>query len=840
MLNYESLLESYSSNKTLKPVQTEMIKTISNVMAKINSNQFLLAITYTGKYEDVELFTKLTKKCCDICNLVMKTELTEEPAVSKAFRSIAFVSVSDLKMKKFENRQAEPLTYWLQPLITFEVLLRPTVDLKTFVNRLELIQKLKNYSNSRLFFELMKASLLLNHNAHDTTLESLYGAFTFIKVPNILKTLVQQSADFDDKLDHSSDIFVTMELLLKNSTVLDLIDLQSSCNNLEALVNEVAKHGLLNEQQVQQLIAKREPTSTALQKLDPTPQSKQPIAKLVVRAEHPLNGVLKSLNSEYGKLQDANHNMLSQMLKCNSCDLIFSVAIMDGKLKQLVSLLIKCNEHSKQANIVEPEKTNKTAELFDVTFLMLVNLVQNYGSDIVLSDQTDSFFEKWVRECMAERNKPKSAMAMVKQCDAAKVDELLNYLRNPESKTVLKWEEICLLIPAALYNTLKAWENDNISNTEAKTILDSLTKRLSAYSVCAGSWLCNYMQVIRQEEIQKAMSMANLIVQTQSDDENVRRKLGLMQQIIRKMQYDIHPAGSSKIRALMHTQNIVSRTPLQDQFDDVWKTINDNGWLSIESAQMLESLLHAGGHQWLMEKLYAQILKCKFKHEMTKTVDIVFAIMHLDIESFTITLIQNIILEILLNNLRSTELVEPYSTVVARLCVYALIVSVEAHNNLKPNERKRQRSIDDDDLSNTASKMMRLDSELSGMDTFSTDFVHDEKGLLSEKMYACLISMFEVFYEHSNKDSLNPNVYFIFQFLSTLIQIGPAKLVKPILRTIPNGLVQNLIKVIPVEELGVGFSTRLYDLESTQGRQSAVSDLCLLQNIKMQNEGVSL
>lgn len=56
-------------------------------------------------------------------------------------------------------------------------------------------------------------------------------------------------------------------------------------------------------------------------------------------------------------------------------------------------------------------------------------IFQTYGSEVVLSDEGgsggDSFFEQWVRECMAERGHPKYPDIMLRGCDTTKLDALL-------------------------------------------------------------------------------------------------------------------------------------------------------------------------------------------------------------------------------------------------------------------------------------------------------------------------------------------------------------------------------------------------------------------------------
>lgn len=98
-----------------------------------------------------------------------------------------------------------------------------------------------------------------------------------------------------------------------------------------------------------------------------------------------------------------------------------------------------------------------------------------------------------------------------------------------------------------------------------------------------------------------------------SSQDNFKERLGLSLQIIRKMQYDVHPTGNLKSRSLTLTQNLVSRNPLIEQFKDVWNTVVEHGWVPVRAAQVIESLLHAGGPAWLAKKLVEEMLKCKYK-----------------------------------------------------------------------------------------------------------------------------------------------------------------------------------------------------------------------------------
>lgn len=104
---------------------------------------------------------------------------------------------------------------------------------------------------------------------------------------------------------------------------------------------------------------------------------------MIIRAEPTLAGILKTLNTDYTKIQEALLSMLCQVLTGKSFELILAVATVEGKLKTFVSKLIKFNECSKQINDAVTGKMAATrAMLFDVSFLMLCSIVQTYGSEV--------------------------------------------------------------------------------------------------------------------------------------------------------------------------------------------------------------------------------------------------------------------------------------------------------------------------------------------------------------------------------------------------------------------------------------------------------------------------
>ena len=68
----------------------------------------------------------------------------------------------------------------------------------------------------------------------------------------------------------------------------------------------------------------------------------------------------------------------------------------------LVTKLLMFNDGCKESQGESVKVSQNRAALFDMTFLMLVYMVQCFGSEVVLADTKPCFFSSWARQCMAE------------------------------------------------------------------------------------------------------------------------------------------------------------------------------------------------------------------------------------------------------------------------------------------------------------------------------------------------------------------------------------------------------------------------------------------------------
>ncbi|XP_029032801.1 mediator of RNA polymerase II transcription subunit 24 isoform X2 [Osmia bicornis bicornis] len=848
---YLHALTKMPQNSPLTPQPTELMDKPASILKQMLSSDFLCAMMYLAKYDDKDLYIEVVKKCQEIEALLKTSSLKSSVPIEESLKKLCNLEIDCLTLSP-EMTQMESITHCLQPLFAVQVLLNPSTETAVFVNQMLMVQRLKNYTNARLYCEIIRACLMCLHNVVGMFKESQWGAFTFLKVPLILKELHMAHSNGDDKSEYSQDVLDAFELLLQFTPLLDIMDTACSCNSVECLLNALQKVGLVTEKQAKQLSSRREGVTASLQKLDSS-TSTPSIPKVIVRAEPTLSGILKTLNADYMKIHEALLSMLYQVLTGKSFELMLAVATVEGKLKTFVTKLIKFNECSKQINEPVPPKTAATrAMLFDVSFLMLCSIVQTYGSDAVLEEGGgDSFFEQWVRECMPERNQPKSPQKMLQNIDPARVDALLAQINSPDpdfKSSNIKWHIACQSAMGAVKELLCAWESDVLGAGDVKRALDGLRATACCLPVCAAAWLCAYMSITHQDALLKPMNMVQHFLTPLPGDEmqdNLKERSSLMSQIIRKMQYDVHPPTQSKTKVLSMSHSIISRQPILEQLETVWRNINQRGWINIQATQSLESLLNTGGSLWFVSNIVKEVLKYRYQEELDQAVDVAFAIFHLDIENCTLDLINHIIPQYLYNSLQSEELVEPQSSILAKLCVYCIFSTLE-YNNSNPyrgNNRKRvRRDLDADELDALgvpANKILRLNEAGDSNPIFGSQSPQSQGStngqksvVLRDPLLSALNGLFTIFSFLAGRDGeVSQQTHFILQFLRLMVQCGKDR-TRILLQGMPQTLVPCLLKALP-ELFTTDILLRFYDIQTAAGRKATARDLCMLRNINL-------
>lgn len=146
---------------------------------------------------------------------------------------------------------------------------------------------------------------------------------------------------------------------------------------------------------------------------------------------------------------------------------------------------------------------------------------------------------------------------------------------------------------------------------------------------------------------------------------------------------------------------------------------------------------------------------------------------------------------------------EAQSKMLAKLCVYSILSTME----VAETNRKRPRE-EDEDLSPMA-KMRKTGSDQSiPMAVEGNAGDKDQSSQFKESLKTSLQDLFKIFHQQLLTDEISPKVNFIFQFLSLLVQLEKSMKLKSILKLVPNGLIMNLLKIIPDDDLTYGFVLR--------------------------------
>ncbi|KAK6631151.1 hypothetical protein RUM43_014247 [Polyplax serrata] len=829
---------SYHLNKLLggmAPPCEEIVSKCVVLLINMLSSDFIMAMLYLAKYEDPELHSEVVKKCKEIEQfLIQNPSLKPSSSIDTCLQKLHTIELN-IKIK------CEPVTYCLQPLLAIEVMLTPGCETNYLVNKLIMLQKLKGYSNSRLYCDIMRACLISLNSVLGTSEESQWGAFTILKLPHIFKQLHSNLRDESSQsFEFSQDIVDSFDLLLQLTPLLDIMDSKCNCNFVECILNELLKVNLISSKHVTYINEKRESLTNWVQKNQDCNISQQPLPKVIIRAEPTLARLLRTLEADNIKMEGVQTVLCPILGK--SFDLITAVAAVEGKLRTFVTKLIKFNETYKYGHGESPKQSQTRALLFDVSFLMLCSIVNIYGSQVVLSEEGgDSFFELWVRESMVEKGHSKSPESIIGLADNSKVEALLaQFNSNEDFKTSqVKWNEICLNVPAAIREVLLAWEQGTLSANDVKRILDSMRSKWCCLPICATAWLCSYMQILHQDALLKPMNMVQQFLAAPStDDQNETFKserFSLMSMIIRRMQYNIHPSSSSKI-SLQH--GIISNTPISTQLEKVWSKIHKQGWVSIEATHQFQSLLNTGGPCWFITNVLKQVMQYKYQEDLNRAVDLAFALFHLDILNCTLSLLTEVLPQYLHNKLQCEELVEPQLSALAKICVYCIIAAAQSVSKDQSSKKRLRKEVDSEDSDSyfPATKHMKMNNGQAsvGFTTTKTgtSFSPTRQPVMVPALQTACNELFNAFLMISNRGGeISQQTHFVYKFLDIMVKCGRDK-TRLVLQGQPlHNLMPNLIRWLP-DMVSVELIIGLYDVTTTVGRRAAARDLCMLTNLQ--------
>ena len=286
-----------------------------------------------------------------------------------------------------------PLFYTLHSIISYEAVLCPTSDLTRLAGHLSTILGFKGTSLPNLLCEVTRCCLLAM-NEHDGFEVLKWDAFTLIKLPRLFSLLLTQCPGGDEK----GVVHTALASLLGYTSLLDTTDARCKANCFELVVRSMKL--LLSESEIEGLVSHRRAQLEKRKGLDLKPPLESRDINLTIKADSTLETILKTFDNRSTE-QSEFENLLSVMfhiIKGSSFDLLLSASAANGTLAALVAKLLMFNDGCKESQGESVKVSQNRAALFDMTFLMLVYMVQCFGSEVVLKDTQPCFFSQWAKQ----------------------------------------------------------------------------------------------------------------------------------------------------------------------------------------------------------------------------------------------------------------------------------------------------------------------------------------------------------------------------------------------------------------------------------------------------------
>nr|CAG4641474.1 EOG090X01FD [Eurycercus lamellatus] len=800
--NDYSLICHYTASLLASLYEESCLISLLYIAHCCNDDQFSAAQLTTLNNQVESNLNNLASSGNSVCSTTLSDSIKNTLSLCRSFETELFKESGPDK-PFYDNS----LCTDVHTLVSWEALLRPTSDGQTLTQQLTVLQKLRGYSATQLYCEILRACCLGLAETADSPGELRWAVFTFLKAPSLFLRLHRSIHGLDANtpiVEPSAEVAGAFERLLCYPGLLETTDAKCQCNVVEGLLNEVkTRTALLSEWHVTSILSKREGLSRGGLKLETTNTQ---TATLVLRAEPTVASILKTLDTDYAKNQDTLLRVLSHLLSGQSFELILNAATGTGKLRAFATKLVRFNEANRQPASSDPGKSaNVRALLFDISFLMLCRIAQLYGIEVILSGEQggETFFEQWACEWLKPGQAPDLSL---NRCDPMLTDQLLKALTSGESDLRagnVRWHEACMHVPAVIREILAAYEEQMITEEDVERILDTLRTQMCCLSVCAAAWLRFYIQVQPVALKSKPTSMLDHLMTPLSQDdskEHYRERSVLMLEIIRRLAQDdssVHrKVGEGKDQSLDH------------QFTTLWSKLLTQGWSDNSTTVGIDRLYHIGGATWLVTALVKAVIKEQSSEKRQRCIEGALSVAHLDLESCAISMATRVLPLMLTRSsiiASDEETGGPGGKALAQLAVFLFTAALNNYlvpcaNSSKTTSRSpgSKRSIEWDHLlvpgfrQPPLKKLALVDEELGVM--LSTP---NEEG---KPLHNAITNLMQLMTWAVEGGIITPQLAFVGYFIQTLVETTSVKtklVMKPLLSLIPPALVFYMLAIWP-------------------------------------------
>ncbi|XP_023336460.1 mediator of RNA polymerase II transcription subunit 24 isoform X2 [Eurytemora carolleeae] len=822
-------------------------------------DKFISSLVYVGGFEDIEKHQDFMLASSGLNNVSeqvykLESESDENPENSLQARIQAIIQSvrslqSGIQISK-DNETKPSLIFSIQSVLSFDVLLEPTSDLSQLAGQLVVIMNIRGAKLSDLVCELTRCCLL-GMNDQDRQEVLRWDAFTLLKLHKLVDRIVHE---YKGK-DVEGSVYRGLDQLLQYSALLDMTDAKCNANTFDLFVKSFPSE-LVTENESKLLISGRAEQLKEKQQFEikGSKFSESRDVTMTLKADSTLHTIIRTFENTSME-QHEFENLLSVMfhiVKGSSFDLLLSAAASNGALTSLVTKLLLFNKGCQESMGESNKVAQNRAALFDVTFLMLVHVVQCFSVSVLPPEIQDGFFPRWARLCMTEPGHVKPLEAF-KQLggEESLVDGLLQQMMQGEIRTqVIKWNLVCASLHDVMKEILLGVEMETInSETYNRLILQLCSKlccfplciscfrlilqlcsKLCCFPICISSWLISSAHFgAGEDEMSRRSIISTLekfINSPGGEDTDTRpfysKRNTMMVNILKKMKREM----GEKILP----EDNAGKSGLSVWFDKVWDGIWENQVLSISSTKEIARLHTTGGTHWFVHVLVEKITSQVYSHDVQRCTEMVFSMLHIDLAGNTLSLLLYLLPSILTGVSNKDVLCYPAGRALAKLTVSCLAALLTSKPCSPYSGKRKLRMGELDDLCNNQTQPVKL-RKLTASESIQ---VAADGSLTQEQLiHQAHVGLFTLLRGVALESTLSPKLEFVSCILEECVQVGGEESLL-LLNPLSLDLVQHLIKLQP-NRFSVEVILRLFDPNLPQGRRNAVSALCLHRNIRAKN-----
>ena len=827
---------------------------VQELLAWLSSDTQAICLSYTGRIEDTELHQELVTnakaatKACDQIYLFASEDSSTALQLRSVIEAVEVLEPSvDICRGVSGPESHTELSYSLHSIISFDAVLAPTSDLNQLSGHLNTIMTIKSVPMSTLVCQLVRCCLLAM-NEHDGFEVLKWDAFTLIKLPRLVAIVVRDAG--------KGEVYTGLKRVLDNQALLDTTDARcKGANSYELLVRSMKT--LMTDKETEELLAIRQ---TQLDKrkvmdLKSAPDSRD--VNLIIKADSTLGTIIQTFENRSTE-QSEFENLLSVMfhiIKGSSFDLLLSASAANGSLTALVTKLLLFNEGCKESPGESVRVSQNRAALFDMTFLMLVYIIQCFGSDVVLTNTQNCFFSQWARVCMTEPGyvKPLSGWS---GCELASVgDSLLQQVMGGEVRTqVVLWHNVCNSVHLVMKEMMTAVEVNMISSDTFSKMCKQLYSKLCCLPVCVLSWLVSHSHYgLAQDRGISPLEVMDKFVDIHVDADMegdglpyFQQRSTMMVNIVKRMKQELE-TGEKKTAGNVETttswlstrdESLAedrSDTSLEDEMTRVWDGLWSLGRLDIAGTKQVARLYSLGGPEWFVTVLVERLVSCVYYEDVDRAGEVIFSLLHIDLTANTLALLLHVLPRCLAGEGKEPLLVHPSGRSLAKLTVDLLAACLSMRSS-KPYCRAGQgRAQELVSLCDGTQQPVKL-RKLNSGETLATDL--GEAASQEQLVEAAHRGLFSLLAGMGMEPVLTPRLEFVCHILEQAALLGSAELSRQVLAPLPSGLVTQLVRLRP-ERFTMQTILRMFDKNTNSGRKNMSRLLCLMRNVQADRTSVS-